>query len=500
MGHEKVHFEPSKEFYKFEGGMKKMSIVFIFLGIIGAVWAFFDNHGMNHHSRFWSNFLLNTYYFNGMAITAIFFVAAHTIGYGGWFVSLKRIFESFGSFIFIGFLFFLIIIVGLWLDWHNLYHHWTHAPATDTIVGDKKAFLNKGMYTLLTFVFFAAWLIGSFLMRRHSLASDHAVDEIAYNQKSKYLSAGYIVGFGVGTSVFSWLAVMSLDPHWYSTLFGWYNFASYMCGFLCMAILVITFLKSKGLLVFVNDSHMHNIVLFLFGFSVFWTYLWFSQFMLIWYGNIPEDTMWFLKRFNVPLFKVIFLLTFVINFVFPFLFLLKRRAKRNPWIYGIAAVILLFGHYLDFYLMVMFEPNAPMHHTAEASSSSHHSNAAKIETKLWANNEVHKAEASHSAISNTMDSIHVDAHTVPTQESVHETTSSDIHSTEVAHTSTHSEHASANHHDAHPQHFATLGLVEIMMFLGFLGLFLFTVLTTLSKERLVPLKSPFLDESLRYHF
>lgn len=481
MGHEKAHFDLNSEHYKFEGTIKTMSIVFMALGLIGAIWAFFDNGGWNHHARFWSNFLLNSYYFNAMAITAIFFVAAHTIGYGGWIASLKRIFEGFGSYIYVGFVCFLIIIAGLWLDWHSLYHHWTHAPADDTIVGDKKAFLNKTTFTFLSLLFFAAWIIFSQWFRNHSMASDHSVDERAYNQKSKYIAAGYIVGFGVGTSVFSWLAVMSLDPHWYSTLFGWYNFASYMCGFLCLSLLIITILKAKGQLQFVNESHIHNICLFLFGFSVFWTYLWFSQFMLQWYGNIPEDTAWFVKRFDVPMFKAFFWVAFIINFVFPFLFLMKRRAKRNPWVYGIAAAIILFGHYLDFYSMVMFEPNAPVHHTE--TKDTHHANLTKSSAVLIAEN--HTAPAPVDSASQ-----HIEAAVHTEATAAH--TATDVAPVAAAHDASHDEHHKEGHH-------ATLGLIEIMMFLGFLGLFLFVVLSTLSKNRLVPLKTPYLEESLNYH-
>lgn len=477
MGHEKVHFDLNKEHYKFEGSIKTMTIVFMALGLVGAIWAFFDNGGWNHHARFWSNFLLNSYYFNAMALTAVFFISAHTIGYGGWIASVKRIFESFSSFIIVGFICFIIIIMGLWFDWHSLYHHWTHAPADDMIVGDKKAFLNKEMFTFLSFLFFGGWIVFSQWFKKHSLASDHYTDELAYHQKSKYIAAGYIVFFGVGTSVFSWLAVMSLDPHWYSTLFGWYNFASYMCGFLCMTILIVLILKAKGNLAFVNDSHMHNIVLFLFGFSVFWTYLWFSQFMLIWYGNVPEDTMWFFKRFEVPMFKAFFWIAFIINFIFPFLFLMKRRAKRNPWIYGIAAVILLFGHYLDFYSMVMFEPNAEPHHQAEAK---HASSSASL--KLYADN--HLSDTSHTA---------------PVAAQVTNQTQVESAHTDVAPAHSHSD--VAVNHDTHskPGHHATLGLIEVLMFIGFIGLFLFVILSTLSKNRLVPLKTPYLEESLNYH-
>lgn len=496
MGHDKVVFEPNNEFYKFEGGMKKMSIALILVGIVGAIWAFFDNHGANMHSRFWSNLLLNTYYFNGMAIAAVFFVSAHTIGYGGWFIVVKRVIEGLGTFVYVSIPIFILIILGIWLDWHNLYHHWTHASADDTIVGDKKAFLNPTTYTTLAAVFFIGWIFLIHNIRKHSLASDHAANEYEYNQKSKYWAAAYIVLFGVSSSVFSWMALMSLDPHWYSTMFGWYNFASYMCGFLCMAILIITYLKYKGHMTYVNDSHMHNLVLFLFGFSVFWTYTWFSQFMLQWYANIPEDTMWFVKRFDVKLFHVIFLATFVINFCFPFLFLLKRNAKRNPWIYSIAAVILLFGHYLDFYFMTMFEPNAPMHHTVEANEPAHHTQAGvKYESKMLAQNEANSA-TKHEETNTAVAVVENDAHEAEAAHAAHaDVPATPTHSEVVGH-ETKAEGAHSEGHGA--EHGATLGLIEIMMFMGFVGAFFYCVLSAISKNRLVPIKNPFLDESLHY--
>jgi hypothetical protein len=251
---------------------------------------------------------------------------------------------------------------------------------------------------------------------------------------------------------------MSLDPHWYSTLFGWYNFASYMCGFLSMAILVVTYLKYKGHLINVNENHLHNLSMLLFGFSVFYTYLWFSQYMLIWYGNIPEDTMYFYKRFQVPLFKVLFFVTLIINFAFPFLFFVKRKAKRNFWLMNIAAVILIIGHYFDFYLMVMPEPNFPIHHEAshdEAHTGDHNKTAHVAEGH---------AEASHTA-----------EHASPASD------------------------ANGHKHET-VQTYATLGLPEAFIFLGFVGLFLFTVLSVLSRHRIVPTKNPFLEESLRHQY
>lgn len=504
MAHDQVQFEPNKEYYKFEGGIKKMTIAFIIIGVLGGLLAY-KTSDYNHHARFWSNLLLNTYYFNGMAIASVFFISAHMIGYGGYISSMKRIFESFGNFVYVTGFFFLLIILGIWFDWHSLYHHWTHALPTDTIVQDKKAFLNEKMFTFLSIAFFALWIIAIRMIRKHSLSSDHAVDEVAYNQKSKYLAAFYIVIFGVSSSVFSWLAVMSLDPHWYSTMFGWYNFGSHMCGFLSFALLIIVYLKSRGLLAFVNDSHIHNIVLFLFGFSVFYTYTWYDQFMLQWYANIPEDTMYFVKRFRIPLFKFLFFFTFIINFIFPFLFLIRRKAKRNPWIFGIAAAILIVGHYFDFYMMVMLEPNAKDPHAAVAPAAEKHANSVKIDNRMIA--QAHDIATSHGE--EIKDSIMpISAEITLAPESAH-TTEHTATSTSVANHASGSQNAVHAHnkktmHAPHggggDENLATLGLYEFMMFFGFIGLFLYTIFSTLSKERLVPLKTPFLDESLHYNF
>ena len=193
--------------------------------------------------------------------------------------------------------------------------------------------------------------------------------------------------------------------------------------------------------------------------------------------------MWFVKRFEVPMFKTFFWIAFILNFIFPFLFLMKRRAKRNPWIYGIAAVILLFGHYLDFYSMVMFEPNRELEHHAEAAHTAHASNMDNT-VKLLADNHI-------------KDTAHAAEPAVLATEVAHDT---NAHSDVVSTSSAHSDLV-AHSQDTHtkPAHHATLGLIEILMFLGFIGLFLYVILSTLSKNRLVPLKTPFLEESLNYH-
>jgi hypothetical protein len=149
---------------------------------------------------------------------------------------------------------------------------------------------------------------------------------------------------------------MSIDAHWYSTMYSWYTFASSWVAGISLIMLFVVYLKNLGYLEFVTDEHIHDIGKFMFAFSVFWTYLWFSQYMLIWYSNQPEETEYFIQRIGPggeggP-FKGIFLLNLIINFLAPLLILMKRGSKRNYTVVTIMAVIIIFGHWLDFYQMV----------------------------------------------------------------------------------------------------------------------------------------------------
>ena len=149
----------------------------------------------------------------------------------------------------------------------------------------------------------------------------------------------------------SWDWIMSIDPHWFSTLFGWYVFASMFVSGITTIALVTIYLKSQGYLKKVNDNHMHDLAKFMFGVSVFWAYLWFSQFMLIWYANIPEEVVYFVARiqdYSLPFWGML-----VTNLIFPFLVLMNSDYKRVNWLIVMTGIVILFGHYLDFYNMIM---------------------------------------------------------------------------------------------------------------------------------------------------
>ena len=494
--HESKIFNYSKQ-------AKKVAFICMGLGVLGIVLSIvLPDMSANHHSRFWSNLLLNTYYFAGIAITGLFFLAAHQLGYGGWHVLFKRVPLAMSRYLFVIFGLVVLITAGLLLDWHNLYGHWAHPhevayadsgmAEADRIVVSKSPFLNKTMFAVIVPGFFLMWaLFSSAFTKRMTFIKSFK----EYNQ-SKYLSALFILVFAVSMSVLSWMFIMSLDPHWYSTLFGWYNFASYTVAGFAFMILILLYLKSKGSYPHLDENHLHDLGKYLFGFSVFYTYLWFSQFLLIWYANIPEATIWYTKRMAEPLFKFLFYFTFLINFPLPLLVLMRRDSKRKLKILGFVAVMMVFGHYLDFYGMVMLEPNAVVEHHDEhhgdhhgedhhgENHDDHHATDAHHESEEVAMLSIaevdHSEDAHHAEEDHAMED-HGDGHH-------HEEASDEGHAHDDGH---HAEEPATTH--------AGLGFVELFIFLGFLGSFLFVTFRALDRQDLENVEDPFLKESKHHH-
>ncbi len=457
----------SKKF-EFTNKLKTSFIVMMVIGLLGMIYTFFWNDGFNSHARFWGNLLVNTYYFAGIAVTGVFFITAHHLGYAGWQTVLKKIPMAMSKFLYVTFAIMVVITIGVFMGehdgLHNLYTHWISAHGQqDLVVQEKLSFLNPTMYAILVLGFFGLWALFAKLMHTKFMK----IENLKQYGNTKALSAMFLVIFGVSSSVLSWIVIMSIDPHWYSTLFGWYNLMSYFVAGFSMMVLILIYLKGKGLMPNVHEDHIHDIAKYMFGFSVFWTYLWFSQYMLIWYANIPEATVWYNKRMEIPLFKFIFFFGILINFAAPILIIMKRKSKRNFKVVAFVAVMLIFGHYLDFYQMVMLEPMNVAHHIEEHNGEHTAINGTKV---LYAQHEEAKNE------------VHTDA-------------------------TEHSEgsHANANHQEEAAHHdaknLASLGLPELFFFIGFLGLFLFMTFSALAKEdNLEVTEDPFLKESVHHHF
>lgn len=304
--------------------------------------------------RLWTNLWINNVYFVGIAIIGVFFVALQYVAKAGWSAGLKRVPEAFGYWLPIGGMVMLIIFV---IANHDLFH-WTHPylydpqdTRYDAIIAGKKAYLNYPFYVGRMIFYFLSWMFFFHLIRRESLAEDIKGGTLPYKRMVKY-SAVFIILFAITSSTAAWDWVMSIDTHWYSTLLGWYVFSSWFITGLAAITLLIVFLKTQGYLRIINENHLHDLGKFVFAFSIFWTYIWFSQFLLIYYSNIPEETIYFIERLKSDSYLPIFFVNLMLNFAFPFLVLMTRDAKRYPIFLKIVCIVLLFGHWLDFYLMI----------------------------------------------------------------------------------------------------------------------------------------------------
>ncbi|HRQ50314.1 MAG TPA: quinol:cytochrome C oxidoreductase, partial [Agriterribacter sp.] len=250
---------------------------------------------------------------------------------------------------------FIAIIAG---DQHHIYH-WIdkEAVAGDKILSWKKGFLNPVFFFTWTVITLGVWILVGRKIRQLSLRAD--AGEITGEEARRYIwnntvwAGIFVVFFTLTTgSTIPWLWLMSIDAHWYSTMYSWYTFMSSFVGGLALIALFVIFLKNQGYLEHTTKEQLHDIGKYIFAFSIFWAYLWFSQFMLIWYANIPEETIYFKPRLQGA-YKGIFWFNFIINFIAPILILMTRGSKRNYAIMTFMAIALVFGHWLDFYQMVM---------------------------------------------------------------------------------------------------------------------------------------------------
>ena len=332
--------------YNLSDKITKLSIALGIIGLVTLVFGVVSYSGENEISRVWANILFNNIFFLGMSLTATLFIATHAVGNASWYIAIKRIPEAMGTFLPI--LFVLMLIVGFF-GMHDIYEWTTHHGQEDELIKGKSGYLNTPFFIARMVIYFALWSFLTYMIRKESLNEDKSADT-KYFRKTSIWAAIFIVVFAISNSTSTWDWIMSIDPHWFSTMMGWYVFASMFVCAVSVIMLVVLYLKGIGHLKQVNSSHIHDIGKLMFGLSIFWAYLWFCQFFLIWYANIPEETVYFLQRFKEHSF--LFILTFVINFIVPFIILMTRGAKRHTNTLVFISIMLLIGHWLDFYLMI----------------------------------------------------------------------------------------------------------------------------------------------------
>ncbi len=387
------------------------------------------------HQRFWSNFLHNATFFTGMAFMITFVLAAFITAYSGWHVTFKRIWESFSLFLAPGIALILVLGIGNYMGFHHLYH-WADAEAvaSDEVLQGKASFLNDNWYLFGTLILGGIWAFIAIRMRKLSVQEDEQGKEVsnfAFHRKTRMWAAIFLPIAAFTGPALIWQWIMSVDAHWYSTLFAWYCMSSWWLAACALTLILIIYLKTKGYFENVNNEHLHDLGKYMFAFSIFWTYCWFSQYMLIWYANVGEETIYFRERLdNYP---VLFYGNLVINFLLPFLILMRNTTKRRYGTLVFTSLLVLVGHWVDYFYMI--KPGTLI--TAKEAAG-------------------HSHEAGGAA------------------------------------------HGAVEHGSSFVEGFSLPGLIEIGIFIGFLGAFIYFVFSQLQKAPLTAENDPYLEESLHH--
>jgi len=402
--------------YTVSSKTKMTSIILIVVGLAALLAGIFTDHGHHTDQRFWANLLANGFFFFTISLTALFFLTIQYVSEMAWGVTTQRIFQAIMSFMPIGAIVLIVVFIASSLHMNHLYHWMQHGISDpnsehyDAIIAGKSAYLNIPFYWVRNILYFSVWLFFANWFRKNSLKEDSLdlstiEDGVSpFYRKAIKMSVFFIAFFAFTSMSSAWDWIMSIDVHWFSSLFGWYAFSGMWISCMIVAVVMVIFLRSKGLMKDVTDHHLHDLVKWMFAISMLWSYLWFSQFMLIWYANVPEETIYYVARFEN--YKLLYLGTFLVNFILPFFILISRDTKRNPIFILPVAVIIFFAHFVD--VLVMILPGTMFDH-------------------------------------------------------------------------------------------GQLGLVEIGMFLAFLGLFIFTIMRALSKAPLATKNHPMYDESVHLH-
>lgn len=371
-----------------------LALVLIVIGIATFLYGFSTNP-----VKTWANLLVNNYYFLTLAIGATFFWALQNVTQSGWSSGFIRVPQAFANYIPVAGILMIPILFGM----HYLYE-WSHAEALqDPLIAHKSPYLNMPFFTGRFIFYFLVWTFLTQLLRRYSLKEDQE-GGLEYFKKSEFYSKVYIFALALtfSLSAFDW--IMSIDVHWFSTIFAVRNFVMAFYHASVVITLVILLLNKMGYFPFLSKKHLRDFTKYIFVLSIIWAYTWFAQYILIWYANIPEETIYYLPRTKgefIPLFygELIF------NWLVPFLLLMIGQIATNKNAVIALCIVLMIGNWIDIYQQVIV--------------GTYH---------------------------------HLD-----------------------------------------------IGLIEVGTFLGFLGIFAYTIARTLASAPLVPVHHPYLEESLQHH-
>ena len=355
-----------------DGDLAKAQLLLLGLGVvlIGAAWA-------TGGARFYFSYLVGYMGVLGICLCALFFTMLQHITRAGWSVSVRRLAENIMAALPLMVLLFVPVIVGF----DDLFHHWVHAnqdasgqpllptdPRFDSVLDGKKGLLNGPFFFVRAAIYFAVWLALAIYFRRASLKQDETGDPAITLRLARVAAPGLLLfALSITFAAFDW--IMSLDPHWFSTIFGVTYFAGGLMAFLAYVTLLAKWLGKRGYLrEAINVEHYHDLGKLMFAFMVFWTYVNFSQYMLIWYANLPEETHWYAVRAENG-WGAVGTILILGHFFVPFAFLMSRHIKRNGLTLVIGAIFLLVIHCIDMQYLIL--PQAGGHGAEHGSEAAH---------------------------------------------------------------------------------------------------------------------------------
>jgi hypothetical protein len=328
---------------------KIVSLILISIGFGTFIIGIFSNPQVT-----WAHYLIVNYYFFSLAIGGAFFFVIQSISQSGWSSAFKRVSEAMMSYIPFASVFFLL----LWFGVNDIYH-WSHkeAVAVDPLLQHKSAFLNVPFFFVRMIIYFTLWIVFIRRLRNISIREDLTdqanVDGILllFGKSELYSKIlVFVLAITFSLSAFDW--IMSIDVHWYSTIFALKNLVAAFLHGVSILTLIVFILYKRGFFPFLNKYHLHDFARYIFMLSIIWGYFWFAQFMIIWYGNIPEETVYYYMRWQQG-WKVLFFLEIGLNWAIPFLILLPVKTSRNMTAIFIVIVFLIIGQYIDLFVQVI---------------------------------------------------------------------------------------------------------------------------------------------------
>jgi hypothetical protein len=298
--------------------------------------------------RIWPSLLLVSYFVLCLGLGGVVFIAFHYITGATWGIAVRRVPEAMSTLIPVGAIGLLAVFI-----FHPSIYPWTsaaHAPV-EAAAWFKHFWLQRPFFIVRAMIYLLLWLGMAAAFVRNSYRQDQDRDP-KHTRSNERLAAIFLAVFGISFWLASYDWIMSLEPEWYSTIFGIYHFAGLFASGVAAIIVFTVALKKLGPFEGVlTADHLHDLGKLLFAFSTFWAYIWFSQYMLIWYTDIPEEARYYVARMHGN-WGPLFLLNFMLNWTLPFLALLPRATKRTPSLLVKVAVLVLLGRWLDLYLMI----------------------------------------------------------------------------------------------------------------------------------------------------